>query len=76
MSKVKSQISKVKTVSVPGELEQALGEDAEARALFDGLSASCRREYVEWVGSAKREGTRVGRAAKAVEMIRSGEKRA
>jgi bifunctional DNA-binding transcriptional regulator/antitoxin component of YhaV-PrlF toxin-antitoxin module len=58
-------------VELPPELEAALA-DPEARAAYDALSFTHRREYAEWVGEAKREDTRGRRAAKAVEMLRDG----
>ena len=59
-------------VDVPAELDAALSGDA--RAAFDALAASHRREYAEWVAEAKRPETRVRRAERAVEMLRSGER--
>jgi bifunctional DNA-binding transcriptional regulator/antitoxin component of YhaV-PrlF toxin-antitoxin module len=57
-------------VQVPAELEAAL--TADARAAFDALAFTHRREYAEWVGEAKRPETRARRAARAVEMLRDG----
>jgi uncharacterized protein YdeI (YjbR/CyaY-like superfamily) len=61
-----------RTVDLPGDLEAAL--DAPARATFDGLSYTHRREYVRWIEDAKREDTRRRRVAKAVAMLRTGVK--
>ena len=61
-----------RTVEVPPELQAALAADAEARATFDGLSYTHRREYVEWVSGAKREETRRARVERAVGMLRDG----
>ena len=55
---------------LPDELEAALAADSEARARFDGLSESHRREYVDWIAEAKRAETREGRSAKALEMLK------
>ena len=38
-----------RAVEVPPELQAALAGDAEARAAFDALSFTHRREYAEWV---------------------------
>jgi Bacteriocin-protection, YdeI or OmpD-Associated/Domain of unknown function (DUF1905) len=62
-------------VEVPPELQAALDGDAEARAAYDKLSFTHRREYAQWVAEAKREETRERRAARALEMLRAGETR-
>ena len=62
-----------RTVDIPPPLAAALEEDGEAKAAFEGLSYTHRREYAEWIAEAKREETRVRRVAKAVEMLRDGE---
>jgi hypothetical protein len=59
-----------RTVEVPPDLAAAL--DGEPRAFFDSLSYTHRKEYVRWIGGAKREATRLSRIAKAVEMLRAG----
>jgi len=61
-----------RVVVVPPELEAALARDAEARAAFERLSFTNRREYADWVGGAKRVETRERRLAKAVELLRAG----
>jgi Bacteriocin-protection, YdeI or OmpD-Associated/Domain of unknown function (DUF1905) len=59
-------------VEMAAELGAALASDAAARAAFDALAFTHRREYAEWVGEAKRPETRARRAARAVEMLREG----
>jgi hypothetical protein len=61
---------KPRIVRLPKDLAAAL--DAEARASFDRMSYSHRKEYVDWIKEAKREDTRRRRIAKAVELIRQG----
>jgi hypothetical protein len=61
-----------RTVDLPPELAAALARDGAARAAFDRLSYSHRREYAEWIGEAKREETRERRAGKALGMLREG----
>jgi bacteriocin resistance YdeI/OmpD-like protein/uncharacterized protein DUF1905 len=61
-------------VEVPGELRAALDGDATARAAFDALSFTHRREYANWIAEAKREETRDRRAARAIELLREGVK--
>ena len=62
--------TKPRTVRLPKDLASAL--DDEARAAFDRMSYTHRKEYVEWIKEAKREETRGRRIAKAVELIRQG----
>ncbi|MCW2927344.1 MAG: hypothetical protein JWM86_1312 [Thermoleophilia bacterium] len=51
---------------LPQELVHALGAAPEARARFDALAPSHRREYVTWVAEARRADTRERRAAQTV----------
>jgi Bacteriocin-protection, YdeI or OmpD-Associated/Domain of unknown function (DUF1905) len=62
-------------VDVPEALGNALAEDPKARAAFDRLSYTHRKEYARWVAEAKRDETRQRRVAQALEMLRHGETR-
>ena len=62
-------------VEVPEALAGALAEDPLARAAFDRLSYTHRKEYSRWIGEAKRDETRERRLAKALEMLRQGKTR-
>ena len=64
--------TKPRTVKVPVDLEGALAADPAARAAFDRLSFTHRREYVEWIAEAKRPETRARRVAGTVERVREG----
>ncbi len=59
-------------IVVPPDLAQLLSKDAKARAMFDKLTPSHRREYCEWIASAKREETRARRLATAMAQIAEG----
>jgi hypothetical protein len=59
-------------VEVPEALAAALGRDDEARAIFEALSFTHRKEYAQWIAEAKRDETRVRRTEKALEMLRKG----
>jgi hypothetical protein len=61
-------------VDVPPALQAVLDGDAEARAAYEKLSFTHRREYAQWIAEAKREETRDRRAARALEMLRAGVK--
>ncbi len=56
-------------VEVPVELRQALGAAPQAQAAYDALSYTHRREWAQYVASAKQAQTRVRRAAKAVTQL-------
>jgi hypothetical protein len=60
-------------VEVPEALAAALETDGAAKAVFDGLAFTHRKEYSRWVAEAKREETRDRRVAKALEMLHAGE---
>ena len=62
-------------VSAPAELRAALAGNAKARATFERLSPSGRREYVEWITEAKTTSTRARRLATAVEWMAEGKQR-
>lgn len=51
---------------MPDELTAALDAAPDARAAFDVLAPSHKREYVQWINSARRNDTRERRAAQAV----------
>jgi len=62
-----------RTVQVPEDLAAALAHDADARAAFEALADSHRKEFVRWIGEAKRDVTRAQRVTKTVEMLRAGQ---
>jgi hypothetical protein len=59
-------------VTVPADLAEALVHDDVARANFDGLSYTHRKEWVRWVEEAKKAETRATRLAKTVESLHAG----
>ena len=64
-----------RVVEVPPDLAAALAGDAQASAAFEALAYSHRKEYVRWIGEAKRDATRAQRILKTVEMLREGRHR-
>jgi hypothetical protein len=62
-----------RTVEVPPALAQALDADPAAKAAYEGLAFTHRKEYARWIAEAKREDTRARRVAKALDMLRSGQ---
>jgi Bacteriocin-protection, YdeI or OmpD-Associated/Domain of unknown function (DUF1905) len=62
-------------VDVPEALADALAADPDARAVFDRLAYTHRKEYARWIQEAKRDSTRRQRVAQALRMLREGETR-
>jgi uncharacterized protein YdeI (YjbR/CyaY-like superfamily) len=62
-------------LELPAALTDALAADGEARAGFDGLAFSHRKEFARWINEAKREETRERRVAQALQMLREGRTR-
>jgi hypothetical protein len=67
--------SEERTVEVPAALASALAGDAAAKAAFDALAYTHRKEFARWVAEAKREETRDRRVAQALEMLHEGRTR-
>lgn len=61
--------------AVPEVLAAALARDAAAAATFAAFPPSCRRDYCEWIGEAKRSETRDRRVAEAIGWLREGKRR-
>jgi hypothetical protein len=59
-----------RTVEVPADLARALSA-AKLRSDFDRFSFSHRREFVDWLTSAKRPETRKARIPKVVAQVRA-----
>lgn len=57
---------------VPADLQKALAKNNRAKQSFDNFSYSHRKEYIEWLTSAKRDETRTKRLATAVEWLTEG----
>jgi uncharacterized protein YdeI (YjbR/CyaY-like superfamily) len=59
---------------VPTDVLTALAAHPLARARFEALPPSHRRQYVAWIDSAKREETRLRRIEQAVQMLIAGKR--
>jgi Bacteriocin-protection, YdeI or OmpD-Associated/Domain of unknown function (DUF1905) len=62
-------------VEVPPALAQALDADSAAKARFDALAYTHRKEFARWIAEAKKDDTRERRVAQAVQMLRDGRTR-
>jgi uncharacterized protein YdeI (YjbR/CyaY-like superfamily) len=63
---------KSRSVRAPADLLAALRNNPAARAAYDEMSPSHKREYIEWITEAKRNETRKRRVADAVEWMAEG----
>jgi hypothetical protein len=57
-------------VAVPKDLARALAKDKAAKASFEAMAFTHRKEFAAWIEGAKKSETRDRRVAKAIEMIR------
>ena len=78
---VKLNVDGVKVVpkkidtSVPEDLGLALNENPKAKAFFKSLAPGYKRDYLEWITSAKREATREKRLATTIEWLSEGKRK-
>jgi hypothetical protein len=75
--KKKPAPAKGRTVDTPAELAAALDQKkhAAAKVTWEGFSYSNRKEYVEWLGSAKQTATRAKRLTETLEWLAEGKPR-
>jgi uncharacterized protein YdeI (YjbR/CyaY-like superfamily) len=57
---------------VPPELAAALAQNEQARRNFEKLAPCYRKQFLYWIGSAKRDETREKRVAEAVTLLARG----
>ncbi|MEP6676459.1 MAG: YdeI/OmpD-associated family protein [Ferruginibacter sp.] len=62
-------------VTAPDYFMAAMKKNKKAAANYEGLSNSCKKEYIEWITEAKTEPTRDKRMATAIEWISEGKTR-
>ncbi|HEX8280909.1 MAG TPA: YdeI/OmpD-associated family protein [Chthoniobacterales bacterium] len=60
------------SIEVPQYLASRLGRNANARKTWDAFSHTHRKEYVEWLTSAKRDETREKRLETTLEQLAEG----
>jgi uncharacterized protein YdeI (YjbR/CyaY-like superfamily) len=59
---------------MPPEFDAKLRRNKKAQAFFDSLAPSYRRQFVDWVASAKQEDTRQRRMQEALALLTKGKK--
>jgi hypothetical protein len=60
---------------IPADVAAALQKAPAARAGFDALSPSHKREYLEWIAEAKGEATRLRRLSQTIAWLTEGKSR-
>jgi uncharacterized protein YdeI (YjbR/CyaY-like superfamily) len=69
----KSVVTNEKVViTIPIDLENALKANDKAKATFEHLSPSKRKEYIEWINEAKTDTTKEKRLATTIEWLEEG----
>lgn len=63
-----------RTVDVADDIVIIFNENPEAKALFDKMSYTHRKEYIRWINEAKKPETRENRKVKMIQMILEGKK--
>ena len=71
----RTQPKKRASIPIPDDLAAALKKNAKARQTFESFAPSQRREYLEWITEAKREGTRNQRLAQTMKWLAEGKAR-
>lgn len=74
---LKSQAKKAPKpeIAMPDDFAAALAAAPAARAVLDGFAPGQRRDYLEWITTAKQAATREKRIAQAIEWLAEGKKR-
>ncbi|MCE7861778.1 MAG: hypothetical protein DYG86_18580, partial [Chloroflexi bacterium CFX2] len=63
-----------RVIEIPKDLKRELKNDTEARVIFENLSFTHKREYVNWINEAKKDETRANRILKTITMLKKGQK--
>lgn len=66
--------TKPREVEIPAELMNGLKNSPKAKAIYDKLAYTHRKEYARWVGEAVQSETRQRRATKAIDMLLENKK--
>lgn len=63
-----------RTVELPADFVKLLSSSGKAGKFFDSLSNTHKKEYAQWITSAKKEETRARRLEKALSFLENGKK--
>lgn len=61
-----------RVVAMPEDLVAALDREPRARAFFDTLSYTHRKEFANWIAGARRPETRAARLERTIGMLLAG----
>jgi len=61
-------------VIIPEDVQALLNENPDEKAYFEKLSYTHRKEYINWITSAKKEETRTNRLVSFIEKLRQKKK--
>lgn len=64
--------AKAKTIRLPDDFAATLKKNKPQQQFFESLSFTNKKEYVEWIVSAKRDETRTQRVKESVERLSKG----
>jgi len=64
----------VREVIIPEDVQALLNENPDEKAYFEKLSYTHRKEYINWITSAKKEETRTNRLVSFIEKLRQKKK--
>ena len=59
----------------PADLQKALTESPKSQAMWNNITPVARRDWIDWIRTAKLEETRARRVKNACEMLASGKRR-
>lgn len=62
-------------VEIPPDLKKLLAKNPKEKKIFDKLSYTHRKEYADWISSAKKEETKQRRLEKMILMLREKNKK-
>jgi hypothetical protein len=66
----------IREVIVPVDVSILLNKDSKAKAFYEKLSYTDKKEYIRWIDSAKKEETRLARIERFLNNMKAGIKRA
>ncbi|WP_294311442.1 YdeI/OmpD-associated family protein [uncultured Chryseobacterium sp.] len=61
-------------VEISDDIALVFKDHPDAKALFDAMSYTHRKEYIRWIAEAKKQQTREARKAKMITMILAGKR--
>ena len=71
----KKPTPKKTAVDMPEDFQNALNDNPKAQDFFNSLAPSYKKEYIQWVATAKQEATRLKRMDTSIEWLREGKKK-